>query len=187
MFSVSQAALRLGVCVKTIHRWDKAGKISCHRTLGGHCRIPLAEVNRILGLLHRNLIDHPTKKRCAIYARVSSHRQKRDGDLDRQLETLTKECRKRFRSSPMVFSDVGSGLNMRRRGLAKLFSLAKSGTIHTLLITHTDRLARFGVELLERILKDYGVKLTVLYHSEDPSPQQELVTDLMALIASFSR
>jgi putative resolvase len=90
MFSVSQAALRLGVCVKTIHRWDKAGKLHCHRTIGGHRRIPLSEVNRILGLLHRDLIDHPTKKRCAIYARVSSHRQKRDGDLDRQLAALMK-------------------------------------------------------------------------------------------------
>ncbi|MHA1769460.1 MAG: helix-turn-helix domain-containing protein, partial [Candidatus Thorarchaeota archaeon] len=27
MFSVSQAALRLGVCVRTIQRWDRAGKI----------------------------------------------------------------------------------------------------------------------------------------------------------------
>ncbi|MDF1538758.1 MAG: recombinase family protein, partial [Candidatus Thorarchaeota archaeon] len=61
-----------------------------------------------------------------------------------------------------------------------------SGTIHTLLITHTDRLARFGVELLERILKDYGVKLEILYRPENQTPQQELVTDLMALIASFS-
>lgn len=186
MFSVSQAALRLGVCVKTLHRWDTSGKLHCHRTLGGHRRISLSEVNRILGLLHRDLIDHPDRTRCAIYARVSSHRQKNDGDLDRQLKTLTKVCRSRFKTSPVVFIDVGSGLNMRRRGLTKLFSLAKSGTIHTLLITHRDRLARFGIDLLERILNDYGVQLIILYQPELQTPQEELVTDLMALLASFS-
>lgn len=187
MFSVSQAALRLGVCIKTIHRWDRAGKLHCLRTLGGHRRIPLSEINRLLALMHRRLIESPSQKtRCAIYARVSSHRQKRDGDLDRQLQTLTEECRKRIRTSPLVFSDVGSGLNMKRRGLTRLFRLAKSGVIHTLLITHRDRLARFGLELLERILKDYGVHLEVLYQPELQTPQEELVTDMMALIASFS-
>ncbi|NHI84121.1 MAG: IS607 family transposase [Candidatus Thorarchaeota archaeon] len=186
MYSVSQAALRLGVCVRTIHRWDKTGKLRCFRTVGGHRRIPLAEVNRLLGLMHRDLIQQPSKKRCAIYARVSSHRQKTAGDLDRQLKLLTKECRKRFKTSPLVFSDIGSGLNMRRRGLSRLFSLAKSGSIHTLIITHRDRLTRFGLELLERILNDYGVRLEVLYQPEQQSPQEELVTDLMSLIASFS-
>ncbi len=186
MFSVSQAALRLGVCVRTIHRWDRAGKLHCFRTVGGHRRIPLSEINRLLGLMHRDLIEQPTKKRCAIYARVSSHRQKKAGDLDRQLKTLTKECRTRFKIRPLVFTDVGSGLSMLRRGLAKFFRLAKNGSIHTLLITHRDRLTRFGLELLERILNDYGIRLEVLYQPKQQSPQEELVTDLMALIASFS-
>jgi len=55
--------------------------------------------------MHRDPIERPTKERCAIYARVSSHRQKNDGDLDRQLETLTKVCRRRFKSSPLVFTE----------------------------------------------------------------------------------
>ncbi len=187
MFSVSKTALRLGVCIRTIHRWDKFGKLHCFRTVGNHRRIPLSEINRILGLLHRELINDPSqKKKCAIYARVSSHRQKKDGDLDRQLKILTDECKHRFKTSPLVFSDIGSGLNMRRRGLSKLFTLAKNGSIHTLLITHKDRLACFGLALLERILNDYGMRLEVLYQPEHQSPQEELVMDLMSLIASFS-
>ncbi len=75
---------------------------------------------------------------------------------------------------------------MRRRGLAKLFTLAKNGSIHTLLITHKDRLARFGLELLERILNDYVIRLEILYQPEKQSPQEELVTDLLSLISSFS-
>jgi putative resolvase len=137
--------------------------------------------------MHRKLIKEPfSKKRVVIYARVSGHRQKTDGDLDRQLKTLTKECRKRFRSSPLVFTDIGSGLNMKRRGLRRLLTLAQRGTIHTLVITHRDRLARFGLELIERILEDCGVRLIVIYQPEQQTPQEELVTDMMALIASFS-
>jgi len=50
---------------------------------------------------------------------------------------------------------------MRRRGLKKLLTLAKRGTISTLIITHKDRLAMFGFEFVEHILEDYGVRLEV--------------------------
>ena len=186
MFSVSQTARRLGVCTKTIRRWNARGLIQCHRTCGGHRRVTVTEVNRLLGSLHRKALEHPTKKRCAVYTRVSGHRQKSDGDLDRQLKILTNLCRRQYGSSPIVFSDIGSGLNMRRRGLRRLLNMAKSGVIDRVLITHRDRLARFGVDLLERVLSDYGVKVTVLMEEENRSPQEELVSDMMALIASFS-
>ncbi|MHA2377765.1 MAG: MerR family transcriptional regulator [Candidatus Thorarchaeota archaeon] len=42
MSSVSQVALRLGVCSKTIRRWDKRGVIQCFRTPGGHRRVTLS-------------------------------------------------------------------------------------------------------------------------------------------------
>ena len=88
MFSVSQVALRLGGCSKTIRSWDKKGHIKCLRTPGGHRRIPLSEVNRLLGKMYRELIEDASRKRYAVYARVSGHRQKTDGDLDRQLKVI---------------------------------------------------------------------------------------------------
>jgi putative resolvase len=186
MFSVSQAARRLGVCPKTIRRWDDQGKIYCHRTLGNHRRIPLSEVNRLLGIFHREILEHSDTKRCAVYARVSGHRQKTDGDLDRQLKTLITHCRQHSKTRPLVFTDIGSGLNMKRRDLQQLLNLAQKSIIDTLFITHRDRLVRFGVDLLHHILEDYGVRLVVLMETEDRTPQEELVTDLMTLIASFS-
>ena len=158
------------MCSKTIRRWDKKGHIKCLRNPGGHRRIPLSEVNRLLGKLHRKLLEDPSRKRCAVYARVSGHHQKTNGDLDRQLKVLTQECRKHYRTSPLVFTDIGSGLNMRRRGLEKLLTLAKRATISTLIITHKDRIARFSLKLIERLLEDYGVRLEVLYQPEQQSP-----------------
>jgi len=39
----------LGVCTKTIQRWDKEGKIRCVRTPGNRRRVPESEILRILG------------------------------------------------------------------------------------------------------------------------------------------
>ncbi len=74
MFTVSQAALRLGVCSKTIRRWDKRGGLHCLRTVGGHRRLITFEIDRLLGPLRRDVIRESSRKRCAVYARVSSHR-----------------------------------------------------------------------------------------------------------------
>jgi len=48
MYSIGIAANLLGVCVKTLRRWDEAKKIKCARTPGGHRRFPIQEVWRIL-------------------------------------------------------------------------------------------------------------------------------------------
>ncbi len=88
MFSISQVALRLGVCSKVIRRWDKIGYFKCLHTPGGPQSIPLSEVNRLIGKLHRELIEDPSRKRCTAYAQVSGHRQKTDGDLNRQLKVI---------------------------------------------------------------------------------------------------
>jgi len=128
----------------------------------------------------------PEQKTCAVYARVSGHRQKTDGDLARQTDELVSVYRHRFRSRPRVFTDFGSGLNMRRRGLRTLLRVASQGLVNTVLITHNDRFAGFGLELFERLFSDYGITLEVVHEKILTTPQEEFVTDLMALIASFS-
>ncbi|MHA1167228.1 MAG: excisionase family DNA-binding protein [Candidatus Hodarchaeales archaeon] len=45
--TVSEAARYLSVCCKTIRCWDKAGKITCVRTLGNHRSIPIIEIKRV--------------------------------------------------------------------------------------------------------------------------------------------
>ncbi|MFX1293294.1 MAG: helix-turn-helix domain-containing protein [Promethearchaeota archaeon] len=69
---IGEAALVLGVCTKTIRRWDAAGRIPCHRTLSGHRRISLVEIERVLNRQapspSSSAPDH-----IAVYCRVSSH------------------------------------------------------------------------------------------------------------------
>src|SRR5436190_23743364 len=46
--TTGEAAERLGVAPATIQRWVNAGLVIAERTMGGHRRIPIAEVRRLL-------------------------------------------------------------------------------------------------------------------------------------------
>ena len=55
-----------------------------------------------------------------------------------------------------------------------------------MVITYKDRLTRFGFEYLESFFDSFGVKITNLAAQEDKSIQEEMVEDLIAIVASFS-
>jgi putative resolvase len=110
--TIGETSKRLGVCIKTIRRRDKDGKIHCYRTPGGHRRFPLIEIERIISgdlteeveCLGRS--DSLNSSKTAIDARVSSHDQKKKGDLDQQIEATKEYCEERGTSNPKVFKDV---------------------------------------------------------------------------------
>ena len=170
------------VSTTSIRRWDKAGKIQCFRTPGGHRRIELVEVKRIKsGQALQSKVVQP-----AVYARVSSHEQKQKGDLQRQIDAAQHHCRSLgFKSAP-VFKDIGSGLNTKRRGFLKLCQQIESGKINHVVLTYSDRLTRFGFQYLERYFASHGAIVEIINQSTDPSLEQELVQDLISIVTSFS-
>ncbi|MFX0066051.1 MAG: helix-turn-helix domain-containing protein [Candidatus Hermodarchaeota archaeon] len=46
--AIGEASRLLGVCIKTIRRWDKDSRICCYRTPGGHRRFAIIEIERII-------------------------------------------------------------------------------------------------------------------------------------------
>ena len=56
--------------------------------------------------------DTIQQKRDVIYARVSSHEQKKQGDLDRQALFLIEHVKEL--QQPLILKEVGSGLNDKR-------------------------------------------------------------------------
>ena len=121
MYSIGIAAMLLGVCIKTLKRWDANNKIRYYRTLGGHRRFPVQEIKRLLhrkeGIRKKVRSGAPSLGKCAIYGRVSSHKQYKRGDLERQLDALREHARNNNREIYIVYKDVGSGLNRKRKGL----------------------------------------------------------------------
>ena len=183
-YSVSQTGLLLGVCSTTIRRWDKCNLIRCIRTPGGHRRIHKSEIKRIIEGKKRT---YQRKKRGVVtYARVSSHDQKKKGDLDRQQEKLRDYCVNNNLSLLSELSDVASGLNTRRKGIERLLKLVTKGKVSEVIVNYPDRLTRFGFGYLEDFFNSYDVKITVLEERGCTSVQQEMVDDLIAIITSFS-
>jgi len=183
-YTISETAHLLGVHPTTIRRWHKADRISCIRTLGGHRRIHKDEIKRIIDGKKRKYIKK--KRGTAIYARVSSHDQKKKGDLARQQDLLRNTCKQLGLNVEHELTDVGSGLNAKRRGLLKLFKLVTKGKISTVVISYRDRITRFGFGYISEFFSSYGVEIHVVKGKEDKSMYDELVEDMLAIMASFS-
>src|SRR4051812_50217104 len=97
----------------------------------------------------------PTQKVKVCYARVSSDHQQ--GDLERQIADL----RQHFPGHEII-SDIGSGLNWKRRGFAAILERVHAGAVDEVVVTRKDRLCRFGIELVEWIFEKNGTQLVVL-------------------------
>lgn len=82
--------------------------------------------------------------------------------------------------------DLGSGLNCRKPGLRKLMRLLLGGQIRTLVLTHDDRLLRFGTELIYILCRWVKTTVVVLDESADEPFESELVKDVITLMTVFS-
>lgn len=117
------------------------------------------------------------------YARVSSQDQK--GDLKRQELVLESYCASKGFNFEII-SDLGSGLNYKKKGLVRLIKLICSGQIERLVITHKDRLLRFGSELIFSICEHFGVEILIINRTEDSSFEEDLAKDVMDIVMVFS-
>jgi len=126
----------LGVCPTTIRRWDKNNLIKCIRTPGGHRRIHESEIERIIAGKKRRYSKK--KQGVATYSRVSSHDQKKKGDLDRQQTKLRDYCTNNNLTIVSELRDIASGLNTRRKGIKRLIRLVTKGKISELIIILID-------------------------------------------------
>ncbi|WP_312284051.1 IS607 family transposase [Candidatus Igneacidithiobacillus taiwanensis] len=170
----------LGVVPLTLRRWEKAGKIRCIRTPSGQRRYARSEILRLLGEAP------PTGIRAAVYARVSSVKQAGDGNLDRQRIRLEQYAAQRGYDVCVVIAEQGSGLNEKRKGLDRIFRMAREGKIDVVVIEFKDRLARFGYLYIEKYLDAFGVRVDVVNGAEPKSLQEELVADMLSILSSFS-
>lgn len=180
MLTIGQLARHLGVCVETLRRWDREGSVKPHtRTRGGHRRYLLAEVMAALG--SDGNLQSPEGRLVVGYSRVSSHDQKED--LERQSARLRDYLKNEPRA--LFISDLGSGLNFQKRGLAKLLKLITAGRVERLVVTHKDRLLRFGFELLEQMIVAHGACIEVMEDTRG-SDDAELAKDVLTIITVFS-
>jgi predicted site-specific integrase-resolvase len=171
--SISEAAKLKGVSTSTLRRWETEGILIPERTANGHRRYDL---NQLLGI----------KKELSFtvgYARVSSHDQKED--LNRQIQVLELFSAQNGWQIEII-SDLGSGLNYSKKGLKRLITLITNNQVERLILTHKDRLLRFGSELVFSLCEIFGTEVVIINRTEDSTFEEDLANDVLEIITVFS-
>ena len=191
--SGSKASKALGVHQRTLHNWDEKKLIETIRTPGGKRLYNVRKylqnreknedvkkkiINENIDEIINENIDENIKKKI-IYARVSSVGQKQD--LERQILSLQTEY-----PNYELIKDIGSGVNLNRKGLRKIIDYAIRGEIEEVIVMHKDRLCRFGYELIEDLIKKYSNgKIIIVNKKEVKEPKEELVEDVLQIMNIF--
>ena len=177
--SIGKAAKLLGLSISTLRRWERSGKLISHfRTFGQHRRY---KTSTLLNLSNNTKVDD---RKVVAYARVSTHKQK--ADLENQKQCLNNYCLKQNFTQFEVISDLGSGLNFKKKGLNKIIEWIVSREINTIILTYKDRLLRFGNEIIFKLCRIFNVKVIILNDNIIKSSEQEFSEDLCEIITVFS-
>ena len=174
LVKIGEASALLGVTPQTLRKWENTGELLPERRSKTGTRY--YDVNKLAGIKNEG---QPT----VCYARVSSYDQKED--LNRQQELLEAYCAaKGWRCE--VIRDLGSGMNYRKQGLNQLLELIMTRKMKRLVLTHKDRLLRFGAELIFTLCELQGIEIVIIHQGEQPSFEEELAQDVLEIITVFS-
>src|SRR5229473_4909742 len=177
MYSPKEFGQLIGKSVNTLQKWDRKGILKAHR----------APTNRRYYthdqyLQYRGLVAQE-QGLTIVYSRVSAVAQK--PDLANQINALEVYCKQQSIKVDEWMSDIGSGLNYKRKQFNRLMEMVELGQVRRLVIAHRDRLVRFGYGYFEAFCERHNTELVVI-DGETLSPEQELVQDLVAILTVFS-
>lgn len=159
-----------GLHEQTVWKWCREGRMP----------VPVERVGG-LWLVHDPKYEAPPAptagRRTVCYARVSSSDQK--ADLQRQADRLKAFAINMGASDIEVMSEIGSGLNDKRRKLNRILA---DPTVGTIIVEHRDRLTRMNAGLVESALAAQGRRLIVV---DDSELDDDLEHDVTEVLTSF--
>jgi len=168
---LSEWAKTRGISYRTAWRWFKAGTLPAGVRMEQMATGTVVVTDTVTGKHAETALS------VAIYARVSSSDQK--NDLESQLGRLAAYANEQGWRVIHSVAEIGSGLNGHR---PKLMNLLADPDISAIVVEHSDRLMRFGVEYVESALAAHGRKLFVV----DPSEvKDDLVQDMIEVLTYF--
>ena len=176
MYSPKEFGALIGKSVITLQKWDRKGILKAHRSPTNRRYYTHDQY-----LTYRGLVAQEQGLIVA-YVRVSGVAQK--PDLANQRKALEVYCHQHTIKIDEWMQDIGSGLNYKRKQFNQLMEMVELGQVRRLLITHRDRLVRFGYGYFEAFCQRHHTEIVVI-DDETLSPEQELVQDLVAIITVF--
>jgi len=168
----------IGRTTNTLQKWDREGKLNAHRSPTTNRRYYTHDQY----LAYRGFVANDAGL-TLVYTRVSGVAQK--PDLAHQIKALEVYCQQHALQVDEWLSDLGSGLNYKRKQFNRLMELIELGQVRRLILAHRDRLVRFGYEYFAAFCERHHTEIVVI-DGETLSPEQELVGDLLAIVTVFS-
>ena len=176
-YSIHEFSKIIGVSAQTLRNWDSNGKLHPHHTTASGSRYYSDEqLSQVMNVKPKNRITIG-------YCRVSSHKQK--DDLERQIANVKTYLMAKGQPFEII-SDIGSGINYKKKGLQELIKRISQNEVERVVILYKDRLLRFGFELVEYMASLYNCEIEIIDNTEKSEQQQELVEDLVQIITVFS-
>jgi putative resolvase len=176
-YSPQEFGKLIGRTTNTLQKWDRKGILTAHRSPTNRRYYTHDQYLHYRGLVAAE------QGLTIVYARISGRAQK--PDLANQIKALETYCQQHSIMVDEWLSDIGSGLNYKRKQFNRLMELIELGQVRRLLIAHRDRLVRFGYDYFEAFCQRHHTEIIVL-NGEQMSPEQELVRDLIAIVTVFS-
>ncbi|MHB8255284.1 MAG: IS607 family transposase [Acidiferrobacter sp.] len=176
IYSMGEFAKRIGRSAQTVRRWEREGKLVAKRLPSGHRTFDESDVRHMMGRAPENRLT-------IVYCRVSRAGQK--DDLASQVDAMETYCRGAGIAVDEWVQEIGGGMNFKRKHFLNILDRIQRGEVGKLLVAHTDRLARFGYDLIGHLATENGCEIVVV-NQNSLSPQQEMVEDLLSIVHTFS-
>ena len=178
-YKIGEFSKLTGYSVNSLQRLDREGKFKAKRTITDKRYYTEEDLELFLtGQIT------PKEERVSVgYCRVSSISQK--SDLKNQEEYVYSYTLAKGIILDELYSDIGSGLNYKRKKWNILLQRVMNQEIDKIYITYKDRFVRFGFEWFEQLCKDNGTEIIIL-NQKQTSLEEELTEDLLSILHVFS-
>ena len=180
--SIRDAVTITGLCTQTLRKLADENKIKTYKTLSGQRKFDKRSLQEMCNPSSFVSKKEDNTKKNFIYTRVSSKKQL--DDISRQIEFVRNKNTEY--NLYTIISDVGSGINFKRKGLSTILDCCLQQNIGNVVITHRDRLSRFGFDLINIIVQKSGGKIIVIDDERNESTEQELSEDLITIVNIYS-
>ena len=179
IYKVGEFAEKIGVSISTLQRWDRTDVLKSKRTPTNQRYYTDEDLNKVLSL------EAETKfqRKNVGYCRVSTQGQKQN--LENQKEFVSVYSLSHGVILDEIYTDIGSGLNYKRKNWNKLLEEVANNEIDKIYVTYKDRFVRFGYEWFEDFCSFHGTEIIVL-NQKQTSPEEELTEDLLSILHVFS-
>jgi putative resolvase len=193
LLTIGQCSRLFGLSICKIRLEVKAGKIPCIRLPSNHRRFAPSSFLPYLGMEQGKSSGSNKGLRISLMGRVSgAHEQVKKNDegtsqLDRQMDRLRLWSKEHHPDAHITeYVRKSSGLNLGCKVLLQCLTNIMLHKADMLVLTNTERLCRWGREIIELICRFNNCKLIFIEESIDKTEEMELTEDLMAIIHIFA-